>query len=227
MTHDFDTSASSHPRLSEATPSPRHPTIPHERDNRPRSASCSDTNISTRKLWPAEVAAFKAHLLRLDRESRRRRFAHSVSDRFVEEYAETLTHRGAIVYGAFDSRSVLRATAELRKIGPNWAPTAEAAFAVEADFRNCGIGSRLMGLVIRSARNRGVAHLYLSCLAENATMQRIARKHDAYLTFEYGEVVGDIKPSASDLFSQFAEAVDDRFGILLAVMDLRKQTERH
>lgn len=63
---------------------------------------------------------------------------------------------------------------------------------------------------IRAARNRGVHHLYLSCLAANAKMQAIARKHDADLRFELGEVVGEIVPREPNYFSLFEEAVEDR-----------------
>ena len=77
-----------------------------------------------------------------------------------------------------------------------------------------------MGKVIRAARNRGVQHLYMSCLAENAKMQTIARKYEAALRFEFGDVVGEIVPEGPDYFSLLAEAMDDRAGYLMAVLDL-------
>ena len=46
--------------------------------------------------------------------------------------------------------------------------------------------------VDRAARNRGLRRLYMSCLAENLKMQTIARKHEAELRFEYGEVIGEM-----------------------------------
>jgi hypothetical protein len=78
-----------------------------------------------------------------------------------------------------------------------------------------------MGRVIRAARNRGVQRLYMSCLAENGKMQSIARKHEADLRFEYGEVVGEIVPQWPDYFTYLAEAVDDRVGFMMAVLDLQ------
>jgi hypothetical protein len=38
-----------------------------------------------RKLWPTEADRFRHHLLRLDKENRRLRFAHFVSDSFIED----------------------------------------------------------------------------------------------------------------------------------------------
>ena len=62
--------------------------------------------------------------------------------------------------------------------------------------------------------------LFMSCLAENAKMQAIAKKHEAELRFEYGEVIGEIIPSGPDYFSLLAEAADDRVGYMMAVLDL-------
>lgn len=179
---------------------------------------------SIRKLWPNETAKFRDHLLRLDRDSRRMRFAHGVSDTFIEEYASRMTEMGSIVFGYFEDGEV-RAAAELRKLGDTWGQEAEAAFSVEKAFQEKGLGSELMGRVIRSARNRGVHHLFMSCLSENAKMQAIARKHEADLRFEYGEVIGDIVPQEANYFSLLAEAVEDRVGYMMAVLDVKSKVE--
>lgn len=177
---------------------------------------------SIRKIWPTESAKFRDHLLRLDRESRRMRFAHGVSDSFIEDYAARMDDMGSIVYGFFADGEV-RAAAELRKLGESWEPEAEAAFSVETSYQDNGLGSELMGRVIRAARNRGVQRLYMSCLAENGKMQAIARKYEADLRFEYGEVIGQIVPVESNYFSLFAEAMEDRVGYMLAVLDLQSR----
>jgi RimJ/RimL family protein N-acetyltransferase len=173
-----------------------------------------------RKLWPTETDKFRDHLLRLDKESRRSRFAHGVSDAFIEDYASRMTELGSIVYAYIEDGEV-RACAELRKLGDDWGHEAEAAFSVERSHQDRGIGSELMGRVIRTARNRSVQRLYMSCLAENNKMQTIARKHDADLRFEYGEVVGEIVPLESNYFSILQEAVEDRVGYMMAVLDLQ------
>lgn len=176
-----------------------------------------------RKLLPAETVKFRDHLLRLDKDSRRMRFAHGVSDSFIEDYASRMNELGSIVYGHLDETGEVRAAAELRKLGDTWGKEAEAAFSVEKAYQERGLGNELMGRVIRSARNRGVHHLFLSCLAENGRMQAIARKHDADLKFEYGEVIGDIVPQEANYFSLLAEAVEDRVGYMMAVLDLQKK----
>ncbi len=186
----------------------------------------SDNRIwgaNIRKLWPSETDKFRDHLLRLDKHSRRLRFAHAVSDSFIEDYASRMTDMGSVVYGYVEDGEV-RAAAELRKLGDSWGKEAEAAFSVEPAYQEKGLGSELMGRVIRAARNRGVNHLFMSCLAENAKMQSIARKYEAELRFEYGEVVGEIVPQEPNYFSMLAEAMEDRVGYMMAVLDLQRRS---
>ena len=179
-------------------------------------------NGRIRKLRSTETDKFRDHLMRLDKQSRRLRFAHSVSDEFIDAYAGRMDDMGGVVFGYF-ADSGLRATAELRKISDTWGHKAEAAFSVEKSIQGHGIGTELMGRVISAARNRGVSQLYMSCLAENARMQAIARKYEAELRFEYGEVVGEIVPQGPNYFSMFAEAMEDRRTCMLTVLDLQKR----
>ena len=64
-----------------------------------------------RKLWPAESNAFRDHLLRLDRDSRRLRFAHSVSDAFIDDYAARMNDMGSIVFALASALDVEQAVA--------------------------------------------------------------------------------------------------------------------
>ena len=178
-----------------------------------------------RKLWPTETDKFRDHLLRLDKDSRRLRFAHSVSDAFIEDYASRMGEYGSLVFGYVVDGQV-RGAAELRRLGDAWGEEAEAAFTVEKPHQDNGVGSDLMGRVVRSARNRRVRRLYMSCLAENAKMQVIAKKHDAVLRLEYGEVIGEIMPQYPDYFSMVAEAAEDRVGFMIAVLDLQSRMVR-
>ena len=178
-----------------------------------------------RRLWPTETDKFRDHLLRLDKDSRRLRFAHAVSDAFVEDYASRMAEYGSLVYGHVVDGKV-RGAAELRRLGDGWGEEAEAAFSVEKAYQDNGVGSDLMGRVVRAARNRRVRRLYMSCMAENAKMQVIAKKHEAVLRFEYGEVIGEILPETPDYFSMVTEAAEDRVGFMIAVLDLQSRMVR-
>jgi GNAT superfamily N-acetyltransferase len=188
----------------------------------------SDNNAGEgliRRLWPTETNKFRDHLLRLDKDSRRLRFAHAVSDTFIEDYASRMGEFGSLVYGHVVDGKV-RGAAELRRLGDAWGEEAEAAFSVEKPYQDQGVGTDLMGRVVRAARNRRIRRLYMSCLAENTKMQLIAKKHEAVLRFEYGEVIGEILPQQPDYFSMVAEAAEDRVGFMIAVLELQQRMVR-
>ncbi len=178
-----------------------------------------------RRMWPTETGKFRDHLLRLDKESRRMRFAHSVSDAFIDEYARRMTQYGSLVYGHLVDGNV-RGAAELRRLGDTWGEEAEAAFSVERPYQNHGVGTELMGRVVRAARNRNIRRLYMSCLADNAKMQAIARKHAALLRYESGDVVGEILPAQPSYLSLVEEAAEDRMGFIIAVLDVQARLVR-
>jgi GNAT superfamily N-acetyltransferase len=180
---------------------------------------------TVRKLLQTESDRFRDHLLRLDRDSRHQRFAHGVSDQFITDYAARMNDMGGIVWAHIVDGEV-RAAAELRRLSDTWGHEAEAAFSVEKPYQNHGIGGDLMGRVIRAARNRGVRLVYMICLADNARMQAIARKHEADLKFEVGEVVGEIVPEGPSYFSLLGEAVEDRVAYMLAVLDLQSRLSK-
>lgn len=171
-----------------------------------------------RKLLPAESLLFRDHLMRLDPDSRRLRFANSVQDDYIASYAMKAADAGSLVYGFFENGH-LRAAGELKRASAFWGKTAEAAFSVECGYTNHGLASELMGLIIRSARNRGVSHLILSCLSENSSMQAIARKYAQDLQIDHGDVIADIVPIRADYMSVAAEMLEDRFVLYLATLD--------
>ena len=174
-----------------------------------------------RKVWPTESKKFRAHLMRLDAQSRRLRFGNAVSDDFISRYASQITLDKGIVF-AFIIDGEIRSAAELRKLGVRWDDEAEAAFSVETEYQNQGVGTELMSYIIRSARNRGVERLWMSCLAENMKMRALARKHNASLAFTSGDVFGEITATSPDIFSITSEALDDRIGFVLAAMDINR-----
>ena len=178
-----------------------------------------------RKLLKSETRLLKDHLLRLDETARERRFGHHVSDAFIAGYAGKAAEFGTIIFGYFDGGD-LRAAAELKRPKLGWGQIAEAAFSVERPLAGQGIATALMGRVIRSARNRGVRHLILCCMAENAKMRAIAAKYGAELRVEDGSIVGDIIPLIADYYSLAGEMFDDRLAMMHAILDLQIRMNR-
>jgi GNAT superfamily N-acetyltransferase len=175
-----------------------------------------------RRLWLSEGDKFRDHLLRLDRETRRLRFGMAVNDDFIAEYCSHTGDMKGLVYGYF-ADGEMHAAAEMRLLGDGWPADAEGAFSVEPAHQNQGIGTELLGRIIRAARNRGVSRLYMNCLAENRKMQRICRKYDAELQFDHGEVVGRVLPALPTYISLWQEALDDSSSLMLTAMDMRER----
>ncbi len=177
---------------------------------------------TTRKLFVTEHHKYRDHLLRLDDESRRMRFGMGVGDEFITGYAQQLNDMKSIVY-AYIIEGEVHAAAELRPLAGKMRGEAEAAFSVEKPFQDSGIGTELLGRIVRAARNRSITRVYMNCLAENRKMQKIAKKYDAILQFEHSEVVGQVAPSPAHYFSIWREAVEDEMGFIMAVLDLQRR----
>ena len=179
-----------------------------------------------RRLAPADLDGFRGHLLRLDAQSRRSRFGMDASDAFVTAYAERCFGIDDVIYG-FVSDGVVRAAGELRGIGHNlplgFGGSAEAAFSVEIEWRRQGLGAQLMGRIVRAARNRRARTLYMSCLANNEPMLRLARKFSAELRFEPQAADGQVAPRAPTPATVLSEAADDAAGFATAMMDLHRR----
>lgn len=171
-----------------------------------------------RKLWPAEAAAYRDHLLRLDRESRNTRFSGAVSDEFIDKHADSISDFGVIVYGFFVD-GVLRGAGELRPVGPLFSHEAEAAFSIEKDWQSHGVGTALLERILLSSRNRGIRLLRMDCLAGNRRMQQLARKFEADFTFDFGSIVGEVKTPRYTPLSLALEAVEDVHGIATSMLD--------
>jgi len=178
-----------------------------------------------RKLWVGETDAYRDHLLRLDLESRHRRFSGAVANDFIARHAATAGDVGVVVHGFFVD-GALSGAAELRPYGAGFAREGEAAFSIEQPWQSQGIGSLLLERTLLSARNRGIKHLHMHCLADNKRMQQLARKFEADLHFDFGSVVGEVDPPHSTVLSLMREAHADAHGVAAAIFDAQSRLLR-
>ncbi len=178
-----------------------------------------------RKLWIGETAKYREHILRLDPDSRRNRFAGTVSDDFVQGYVDLSGTLDVIVHGFFIG-DTMRGAAELRPLGLRFPRQAEAAISVEKPWQSHGVGSALLRRTLLAARNRGFRLLHMACLAENRRMQQLARKFDAELSFDFGGVVGEVESSRPTPLSLMREMMSDSHGFATAMLDLQTRMLR-
>ena len=178
-----------------------------------------------RKLWIGETDVYRDHLLRLDRESRHRRFSGAVSDEIIARHAATAKGLPVVVHGFFVD-GVLRGAAELRQNGSFFSHEAEAAFSIEQPWQSHGVGTGLLERTLLSARNRGIKSLRMDCLAENQRMQQLARKFDAEFSFDFGSVTGAVDPPHSTALSLVRETMADSYGIASAIFEVQSRLFR-
>ena len=178
-----------------------------------------------RKLWIGEADQYREHMLRLDAESRRSRFAGGVSDDFIRAHVDLSISLEAAVHGFFVD-GVMRGAAELRPLGGGFPRQAEAAISVEKPWQSHGVGSALLRRTLLTARNRGFRVLHMACLAENKRMQQLARKFDAELSFDFGSVVGEVASSRATPLSLLRELLADQHGFATAMLDLQSRLLR-
>jgi GNAT superfamily N-acetyltransferase len=175
-----------------------------------------------RKLWIGEAARYRDHLLRLDQDSRHNRFGGGMSDESIRAYVRTTFGLRAVVHGFFVD-GVLRGAAELRPLGPGFAREAEAALSIETAWQSHGVGSALLARTLLAARNRGLRTLHMACLANNRRMQDLARKFAAELSFDFGDVVGEVAAPRPTPLSVLREIVADNCGFATAVLDVQSR----
>jgi GNAT superfamily N-acetyltransferase len=178
-----------------------------------------------RKLWIGEAPEYREHLLRLDAESRRNRFGGAVGDDMIEAYVATAMRTGSVVHG-FLLDGVLRGVAELRPYRAAFPKEAEVAFSIEKRWQSHGVGSALLERTLLVARNRGIKLIHMSCLADNARMQQLARKFEAELRLDLGSVVGEVAAPHPTPLSLFREIVADGHGFATAVFDVQARMLR-
>jgi GNAT superfamily N-acetyltransferase len=178
-----------------------------------------------RKLWIGEAETYRAHILRLDPQSRRNRFGGGVADAYIESYLNFSLAGEAVVHGCFID-GVLRGAAELRPLGPHRPHEAEAALSVEKRWQSHGVGSALLARTLLAARNRGVRRLHMACLADNERMQQLARKFGAELSVEFGSIIGAVETSRPTPLSWMRELLTDGHGLATAMLDLQSRMLR-
>ncbi len=179
-----------------------------------------------RRLWPSDQSQLVAHFQRLDLPTRRLRFLAQVSDTYLATYAQGLLSSDSVVFGAFPD-GALRGVAELRGLHDSWPRTAELALLVEPDWQDAGIGDAMFNRIVAAARNRHIRSIHMICLKENKRMQTLAKKHDAVLKFDIGEVEATLAPAWPTPMSVFFEMINDTPVYLRAMLHMAdKGTQR-
>lgn len=161
-----------------------------------------------RRLWKHDHPTLVDHFQKLDPQSRRLRFGVAVSDEYINDYIAQILSIDTVIFGAFPDGE-LRGVAELCGLLDNWPWSAEIALSIEPLWQEEGLGDALLNRLIAAAQNRGIKKIHMQCLRENRRMQSLAKKHEAILQFDIGDVEATLDPPWPTPTSMFEEMFGD------------------
>jgi GNAT superfamily N-acetyltransferase len=168
-----------------------------------------DLKALTRELRADERPQLLAHLLALDEEDRRLRFAHALSDDGVRHYVENIDLSRDAVFVVTDTSLAIVGAAHLAREDGQ----AELGMSVLPQNRSHGVGGALLERCTARARNWGVRVMFMNCLVENAAMMHLARKQDLKIAVSGAEAEAFVRLPRADLTSLAADAVAEHVGL--------------
>jgi GNAT superfamily N-acetyltransferase len=166
-------------------------------------------NALTRELHANERPQLLTHLLALDAEDRRLRFAHALSDDGVRHYVEGIDLTRDAVFVVTDTNLAVIGAAHLAREDGH----AQLGMSVLPQGRGQGIGGALLARCAARASNWGVRVMFMNCLVENAPMMHLARKQGLKIAVSGGDAEAFVRLPRADLTSLAAEAVAEHLGL--------------
>src|SRR4029077_6087619 len=163
----------------------------------------------TRELNADERPQLLAHLLALDAEDRRLRFAHALSDDGVRHYVEGIDLSRDAVFVVTDVNLATIGAAHIAREDGH----AQLGISVLPQSRRQGIGGGLLARCTARARNWGMRVMFMNCLVENAAMMRLAHKQGLKIAVSGAEAEAFVRLPGADLTSLAAEAVAEQLGL--------------
>lgn len=171
--------------------------------------------IPVRALSDRHRARILMHLLALSDSDRHLRFGYIASDAQLAQYTDTIDFSRDEVFGVFNRRLELIATAHLARLAMSGTVIeAELGLSVLPRARGRGMGRRLFDRAVLHARNQRIHTLVIHTLSENAAMLHIATSAGAAVVREGGETLARLRLPHDDLFSHIDALVESHAGDL-------------
>ena len=130
-----------------------------------------------RRILPTERHLYLAHMLRLDTEARRLRFAGFANDRRVTSHVEGIDLNKAVILGLFVDGEI-RGVAEV--FPEDNGKKAEVAFSLERELRGQGLGKILFDRALDAASLLSIEEVHVTALWENTAMRSLVKSHNPF-----------------------------------------------
>ncbi len=167
------------------------------------------STLPVRRLRADARKAYLGHLLSLRGDDVRLRFGSGLTAGAIEAYVSRIDFDADTIFAVYREDLDLAGAAHVAFAGD----FAEIGVSVSANARRSGIGSALVARAAEHVRNRLVQRLYMHCLAENATMIRIARRAGMDVIVEAGEADAHVALDPATPMSVTSEMLADRLAL--------------
>lgn len=166
-------------------------------------------SVPVQRLGGNACDAYLAHLARLGPEDVRLRFGTTLSSGAIAAYVADIDFGRDALFGVYGDGLELDGAAHLA-FGSE---IAEIGLSVLPQARRRGIGGALIARAAEHARNRARTRLYMHCLAENATMVRLARRAGMDVVVEAGDADAHVALPPPTAMSHTSELMADRVAL--------------
>ncbi|MGB9730114.1 MAG: GNAT family N-acetyltransferase [Thermoprotei archaeon] len=142
------------------------------------------SKVFIRAVSTSDIKKIIEFLNQLDPESVYMRFGHFV--RFFDEFAQKIVcDKNSVCLLAHDEHGNIVGIADAHISNEE----AEVGVVVHQNWRNKGLGKKLINLLIDETQKRGVKWLYAYVLRENIPVLNLLRKFNAKPVASYGDMV--------------------------------------
>ena len=177
----------------------------------PEQPRTPDVVVPIRSLGENHRSRICAHLKALNEHDRYYRFGFTATDAQIERYAESLNFERDEIFGIYNRRVELIATAHLAYSSEDRTEAAcEFGVSVLARSRGRGFGKRLFERAMMHSRNEGVHTMFLHVLSENTIMLNIARKGGARVVRDGAESEAHLQLPPATVNTQLTEMVEEQ-----------------
>lgn len=157
-------------------------------------------NIPIQTFSRHDRKALLSHFTALEGRDRRLRFGAVLSDAAIGNYVQRIDYHGDVLMGVYDDEMRIVAVVHLAVAGDR----GELGLSVLPGQRGLGLGEALFRRASLHARNLGLRFLAVHCLAENAAMMHLARKHGMRMVSQHGEAEGLLALPPADMSSHLS-----------------------
>lgn len=162
----------------------------------------------TLRLGESDRAALEAHFIALETEDRRLRFGSAIGDEGLRAYVARIDFERDGVFAVQGEDLRLLAVVHIAITETS----AELGLSVLAGLRGTGLGSALFARAVMYLRNRGVREVFVHCIAQNAAMMHLARKHGMQVVYSGSESDARLALAPATAQSYITEWLDDQQG---------------